>query len=262
MDFYILGPLEIAAPGSVPQSPGALKQRALLAMLCLSPGRTVSTRQLTEALWPDGPPRTAGTALQVYVSRLRKFIAEIGGDPLTLATRAPGYLFDLRQQHTLDLDRFESAVAEARRLSASGRTEEASDVLAAGIALWRGPALADVRTLPVLDGLGRQLDEKRTSAYELRVEIELRLGRHAEMISELYGLLTDRPLWENLHFYLMVALYRSGRTADALGVYNTLRKNLVEGLGMEPSSRLRQTQHAVLARESWLEDVSALPMAC
>ncbi|MFJ1557571.1 AfsR/SARP family transcriptional regulator [Streptomyces mirabilis] len=261
MDFHILGPLEItAADGSVTQGPGALKQRALLALLCLNAERVVSTRQLTDLLWTDNPPRTAATALQVYVSRLRKHLLALGADPAVLATRAPGYVLDLGRRHELDLRRFESDVTRAHRLNAIGRTAEASELLASAIALWRGPALADVRGLPMLDDLGHQLDEKRNSAHELWVETELRLGRNAWVISEAYRLVADQPLWENLYLYLMVALYRSGRTADALGVYNTLRNKLVEGLGMEPSLRLRQVQRAVLSRASWLEDRAALPL--
>ncbi|AKJ12989.1 hypothetical protein ABB07_24025 [Streptomyces incarnatus] len=261
MNFHILGPLEIsAADGSTSPGPGALKQRALLALLCLNAERVVSAQQLTDLLWLDNPPRTAATALQVYVSRLRKHLSALGAEPSVLATRAPGYLLDLGQRHELDLHHFESTVARAHQLNALGRLAEASELLASAVALWRGPALADVRGLSMLDDLGRQLDEKRNSARELWVETELRLGRNAWVISETYGLVADQPLWENLYLYLMVALYRSGRTADALGVYKTLRNKLVEGLGMEPSLRLRQVQRAILSRASWLEDRAALPL--
>jgi DNA-binding SARP family transcriptional activator len=261
LDFHILGPLQIAATdGSTSPGPGALKQRALLALLCLNAERVVSTRQLTALLWADNPPRTAATALQVYVSRLRKHLSALGAEPGVLATRAPGYVLDLGQRHQLDLHRFESAVADARRSNALGRMAEASELLASAVALWRGPALADVRVVPMLDDLGRRLDEKRNAAHELRVETELRLGRNAWVISEAWGLVADQPLWENLYLYLMVALYRSGRTADALGVYNTLRNKLVEGLGMEPSLRVRTVQRAILSRASWLEDRAALPL--
>lgn len=261
MKFHILGPLEISADdGSASPGPSALKQRALLALLCLNAERVVSAQQLTDLVWPDNPPRTAATALQVYVSRLRKHLSALGADPGVLTTRTPGYLLDLGQEHELDLHRFESTVARAQELRALGRTAEASDLLASAIALWRGPALADVRALPMLDDLGRQLDEKRNSAHETLVETELRLGHNSWVISETYGLVAEQPLWENLYLYLMLALYRNGRTADALDVYEILRNKLAEGLGMEPNLRLRQVQRAILSRAAWLEDRATLPL--
>ncbi|GLZ29242.1 hypothetical protein Lesp02_14320 [Lentzea sp. NBRC 105346] len=254
MHVRILGPLELATDEGRSLTPRALKLRSLLALLSVNSERVVSADTLIDALWSGAPPRTAGTALQVYISKLRKHHEDLASD---LQTKPPGYLFDLRS-HQLDLRDFDSLMARARQAETSGLTEEAAELLQAALDLWTGPALADMRSLPVLDSFARQLDERRMVAHERRFELELTLGRHNTIISELHGLISEHPMWENLHYLLMLSLYRSGRTAESLKIYNRARTTLVESLGMEPSLRVQQLHRAILARAAWLDNPSLL----
>ncbi|MER7754241.1 AfsR/SARP family transcriptional regulator [Kitasatospora sp. NPDC097643] len=257
----MLGALAVEADGGLPCTPQALKLRALLALLCLNDGRPLSAAQLIDALWSDTPPRTASTALQVYVSRLRKHLAGAGSDGAGLLTRPPGYMMELAPL-TLDLHSFELLCLRAGEARAAGRLEEASLLLSQALGLWSGPALADLRTVPVLQNLGHQLDEKRSTALEERAEIELLLGRHKPLIGELYGLIDEQPMRETFHGLLMLALYRSGRPAEALMVYNRVRRVLVDEIGVEPGPRLRRLQQSVLARDAGLDGATLAPLAC
>ncbi|MFD8411451.1 BTAD domain-containing putative transcriptional regulator [Streptomyces sp. NPDC059650] len=243
------------------RTPQALKLRALLALLCLNDGRPLSAPLLIDALWSGEPPRTASTALQVYVSRLRKHLAGSGFDVSGLLTRPSGYMMDLAPL-SLDLYRFESLHLRAGRLRAAGRLEEASLMLSQALGLWTGPAVADLRSVPALQSLGHQLDEKRSAALEERAETELLLGRHKPLIGELYGLIDEQPMRETLYGLLMLALYRSGRPAEALMMYNRVRRVLIDELGIEPGPRLRQLQQSVLARDAGLEERTLAHLAC
>ncbi|MFJ5553335.1 BTAD domain-containing putative transcriptional regulator [Streptomyces sp. NPDC093225] len=252
MQFRILGPLEIETLDGQRVSPRALKLRSLLAYLCMHSTRPVSMDRLIDALWSGTPPQSATTALHVYVSQLRKYLSSVGVDPQLIVTQPPGYRLDLCSQ-TLDLRRFESLLCHFRSLHAQDRLEEAAEALNTALALWRGPALEDLRVVPFFHNLCRQLNEKRAFAYEQKFEIELKLGRHNSLIGELYSLIDEQPTRENLYWHLMIALYRSGRIAESLAEYGRIRKILVQDLGVEPGLKLQKLHRAILAREAWLD---------
>ena len=206
--------------------------------MLLHANRVVSRDRLIDELWDGSPPETASTALQVHVSQLRKVLGHEA-----IATQAPGYLVSV-EPGGLDLQRFEQLVAEAQSRDAEGSAETLRDALA----LWRGPALADVA-----DSVARaeraQLEEQRASALEQRVAADLELGRHAELLPELETLVREEPLREQRRAQLMLALYRSGRQADALDVYRNGRKLLADELGLEPGAELRQLEKAILEHD-------------
>ena len=222
---------------------GGRRQRALLALLLLEPGRPVSTDRLIDELWPGMPPPGAERTLRVYVSRLRAALAE---DPLV--ARPPGYVLEIEADR-LDVDRFERLLGEGREALARGAAGLAADRLCAAIALWRGPALADVGDSGVLALEARRLDELRLVCVEERIEAELLLGHHAALVPELERLVGEEPLRERVWGQLVTALYRSEREADALAAYRRARSFLSEALGLEPSEELRALERAVLRHE-------------
>lgn len=253
VNFRILGPVEIQARDGRQATLKAQKIRALLGYLCVNSSKTVPSDKLIEVMWAGTPPRTAATAVQVCVSKLRKQLRGLGFDASTLISTQPrGYRLNLCQL-TLDLREFEHMLAEARRIRIGGRVEEASDILAYALSQWRGRALEDLRELPSFETLGRQLDELRFFAHEQRIELEFELGNHKALITEIYSLIDECTTRENLYGYLMVALYRSGRTAEALATYERLRRILLDDLGVEPIPRLRNLHHAILAHAPALE---------
>lgn len=230
-----------------------MKLRSLLAYLCANHDEVVSSGQLIDALWAGAPPQTASTALHVYISKLRKHLQDIGLDAMSvLATRPPGYQLNLSGM-TLDANDLEYLLTRARELREFGRKEEASEVFSQAIALWRGRALEDLREIPAFDSIGLQLDERRIFAQEQRFELELELGNHTAIIGELFPLVDSRSTSENLHGLLMIALYRSGRTAEALATYSCIRRNLVDDFGIEPTPRLQRLQYAILAHDPSLD---------
>ena len=241
MEFHILGPLEVMDQGRVVKLGGS-KQRSLLAYLLLRPNEAVSRDRLIDELWGDQPPDTAATAIQVYVSQLRK---ALGRD--VIVTQPPGYLIQVRDGE-LDLERFERSVAGAR----SAPSAEASELLSEALALWRGPPLAELDAA-FARAAGVRLDEQRLAALEQRIDADLALGRHAQLVPELEGLVREHPLREHLRGQLMVALYRSGRQAEALDVYRTGRRMLDEELGLEPGEELRRLERAILSHDPSLE---------
>jgi DNA-binding SARP family transcriptional activator len=259
MKVQMLGPLEVKTDLGEEVTPGPFKLRSLLAALCVSAGRPVTAPHLINTLWSDEPPRTASTALQVYVSKLRKHFHGSGVDPRVLTTTPAGYVFRTAG-HVMDRDNFETLVSKARLAVGGGRAEEAAGAFSEALSLWKGPALADLRDVPALRNCGQQMDERRNSVYEQWLELEISLGRHSMLTSELYGLIAEKPIWENLYFFLMIALYRSGRISECLEIYNRIRRILIEELGMEPSLRLQNLHHAVLSREPWL-DPAGTPLA-
>jgi DNA-binding SARP family transcriptional activator len=238
IDFRILGPLEVAENGRA-LALGRGRQRALLGVLLLRTNEVVGQEQLIEALWGESPPPTAPTALHGYVSRLRKLL---GGQ--RIETRAPGYLLRL-EPGELDLERFERLVEE-------GRYREA-------LALWRGPALADLAFEPFAQGEIVRLEELRLAALEGRIEVDLAEGRHGEVVGELESLVRAHPLRERFCAQLMLALYRSGRQAEALDAYAAARSTLVDELGLEPGERLRELQRQILAQDPALEAAPSEP---
>jgi DNA-binding SARP family transcriptional activator len=246
VEFSVLGPLEAVVEGRSVPLPAA-KPRALLALLLLNRNRVVSVGELIEELWGGEPPETATKALQVYVSQLRK---GIGAD--RVLTKPPGYSLRVGEGE-LDLDRFEQLVREGRERLGAGDAEEAAALLEQALALWRGPALAEFGSEPFARDAGARLEESRLEAIEGRIEADLALGRHAQLVSELEQLVARHPFRERLRGQLMLALYRSGRQAEALDVYRRTRETLVDELGIEPSQELQELERAVLRQDRDLQ---------
>ena len=246
MEFRILGPLEARVDGRA-LALGGTKQRALLALLLLHRGEVVSTDRLIDGLWGARPPATAVKVVHVYVSRLRRLLG-----PGRLVTRAPGYLLELAPDE-LDLDRFERLVEEARHSSAAGDPASASAALRLGLAMWRGPPLADLAFEPFAQEAAARLEEQRLAALESRVEADLALGRAPELIGELGALVREHPLRERLRSCIVLALYRAGRQAEALDAYQAARRALVDDLGIEPSPGLAELERAILRHDPALE---------
>jgi DNA-binding SARP family transcriptional activator len=241
MDFRLLGPMEVAGDEG-PLALGGIKQRSLLAMLLLHANQVVSTDRLIDALWGASPPFTCTKSIQVYVSRLRKAMADD-----RLVTRAPGYVVYVDPTE-LDLTRFEQLVAEARRAS----PESASAKLREALSLWRGPPLADLAYEEFAQAEIARLEEMRLGAVEQRLEADLALSHHAELVAELETLVARHPLRERFRHQLMLALYRSGRQAEALEAYRHAREELSDELGLEPSESLKQLEAAILRQDPGL----------
>ncbi len=241
MEFRTLGPLEVLAEGR-PVALGGAKQRALLAVLLLHANEVVSRDRLIDELWGASPPDTARAALQVYVSQLRK---ALGRD--LILTQPPGYLIRVSDGE-LDLHRFEQLVAAAR----AEEPVQAARLLREGLALWRGAPLAELSDSFAPPERAR-LEEQRLAALEQRVEADLALGRHAELVPELEGLVREHPLRERVRGQLMLALYRCGRQADALEVYRSGRRLLDEELGLKPDDELQRLESAILNHDPSLD---------
>ena len=254
MDFRILGPLEVLANGR-PLALGGAKPRAVLAVLLLHVNETVSVDSLIDALWGESAPNGAVQSVRVHISRLRKVLengrAE-GDPPSVLVTTSGGY--ELRVgDGNLDLSRFEGLFAEGQRALAEERPERAAELLSEALALWRGPALADLAFEPFAQAEAGRLDELRVAALEDRIEADLALGRQAAVASELEPLIAAHPLRERLRRLQMLALYRSGRQAEALEAYRSARRTLVDEIGVEPGTELRELHDAILRQDPALE---------
>ena len=247
MEFRILGPLEVeAAAGEIRL--GGPKQRALLALLLLHANEVVPTARLIDLLWSDSPPADADKALQIHVSRLRSAL----GDLDVLRTRPGGYVLAV-DAGGFDLFRFEELAAEGRRLLAQGDAAAARGALAAALELWRGAPLADVAGEPFAQPEIARLEELRLTAIESRVEADLMVGAHAQVVGELEALVAREPLRERLRGQLMLALYRCGRQAEALEAYRDARRALVDELGIEPGRALHELEQAILRQEETLD---------
>lgn len=246
VDFRILGPLEVLGDGA-PVAIGGAKHRALLAALLLHANEVVSTDRLIDDLWDEQPPASAANALQVYVSGLRKAL----GTAL-IVTRAPGYVLVVEPE-AIDALRFERLAAEGRAALAGEGFEDAAAALHEALALWRGPALADLAYEAFAVPHVARLEELRLGAREDLIEARLGLGASSELVGELEGLIAEQPVRERLRAQLMLALYRAGRQADALDAYRSAARFLREELGMEPSRALQQLEQAILRQEAALE---------
>jgi WD40 repeat protein/DNA-binding SARP family transcriptional activator/tRNA A-37 threonylcarbamoyl transferase component Bud32 len=244
MRFQVLGPLE-AWEGSGRLPLGGPKQRLVLAHLLLRANQVVPADHLIDQVWGEEPPEAARSALQAYVSRLRRSLG-----PGRLQGRPPGYLLGAALEE-VDVLRFEDLVGQARRRAAEPR--EAVRLLEDALALWRGPALADLAAEPSLGPELARLEELRSSAIEERIEALLVLGRHGEVTAELERLTRDQPLRERLWGQLMLALYRSGRQAEALGAFQQARQILAEELGIDPSPALQRLHQQLLRHDAALE---------
>jgi len=240
-EFRILGPLEVDGPGG-PMALGGQRQRALLAALLLEAGRVVPMDRLVDELWGEEPPRTATTSLHNSVSRLRRALGEE-----LIETRAPGYLLKAEPEW-IDATHFERLLRAARGAAPRERRE----LLVQALSLWRGPALADFAFEQFAQAEIRRLEELRLVAVEERIDADLELGRHGDVVGELEALAAAHPLRESLRRQLMLALYRSGRQAEALDAYQEARARFVEELGIDPGPELRQLQAEILRQGAGL----------
>jgi DNA-binding SARP family transcriptional activator len=245
MEFRILGPLEVIGHGQ-PLPLGPPKQRMLLAALLLRPNEVVSNDELIDALWGEHPPERAAKSLQVYVWRLRKLLGRE-----VLRTRPPGYALSVSPED-LDLNRFESL-----RDGARGRNPiDAAGLLREALGLFRGRPLADFAYEPFAAAECARIDELRLQTLEDRIQADLELGRHTELVGELESFVAGQPLRERLRAQLMLALYRCGRQAEALAAYQDARGQLVGELGIEPGRELQTLQTAILRHEPSLDFAS------
>jgi DNA-binding SARP family transcriptional activator/class 3 adenylate cyclase len=246
LEFRILGPLEAFKDGQ-PLELGGQKQRALLAVFLLEAGRVIPTDRLIDALWGEHPPRTAGTSLQNFISQLRKLLG-----PEAIQTRPPGYLLRV-EPGSLDLQRFTALTAQAR--DASDAAVRAA-LLRQALDIWRGAPLADFVYEAFAQGEIGRLEELRLVALEQRIDADLELERHADVVGELETLVRQYPLREHLRGQLMLALYRAGRQGDALQAYQEARKALVGELGIEPSPTLQELHASILRQDARLASSS------
>ncbi|MGH3116910.1 MAG: BTAD domain-containing putative transcriptional regulator [Gaiellales bacterium] len=242
IEFRILGPLEASHDGR-PLPLGHGKQRALLAILLLHANQVVSSDRLIDELWGGEPPDTAHAALRNLVSQLRRSLSSEG----LIVTRPPGYELEVDPE-SVDLYRFEQIFAAGREALDAGKPAQAAALLDDACALWGGRPLEDV-TLESADGELARLADLRIQAIEERVEADLALGRHDRVIPELEGLIAEEPLRERLRELLMLALYRAGRQAEALEIYQATRRALVDGLGIEPGPRLQDVERGILTHD-------------
>jgi predicted ATPase/DNA-binding SARP family transcriptional activator len=254
MEFRILGPIEVLDEGRG-LALGSPRARALLAALILHADRVVSVDDLIDSLWPEEPPASGRHTIEVYVSRLRKELHKDGRP--RLETKAPGYVVHLAEGDALDAQAFEALVDEGRAERANGNPAHAAELLDKALQLWHGQALADVAGDSFARGPVARLEELRLAALEDRIEADLELGRHLELVPELEALVSHHPLRERLRGQLMLALYRCGRQGEALDAYRAARRTLHDELGLAPTRALQQLERAILNQDSGLELRSA-----
>ena len=245
-EFRILGPLEVRRDDRPVAIAGA-KERALLAILLLRANEPVSLDRLVDDLWPGGPPPTARKSVQVRVANLRRLLPTG-----VLVTRGGSYLAQVERDQ-LDLERFETLVSQGRQALADGEPAAAAAALREALALWRGPPLADFAYESFAQPAIERLEELRLAAVEHRIEAELGLGLHSQLVGELKELVAAHPLRERLCGQLMLALYRDGRQAESLDLYQRTRDGFVEELGIEPGPALQELQRAVLRQDAGLD---------
>jgi DNA-binding SARP family transcriptional activator/Tfp pilus assembly protein PilF len=251
----LLGPLHVQRDDEVIPVPAA-KQRIVLATLLVQSNQVVSLDELTDAVWGGNVPRAARATLRNYVKRLRSGLGQEMA--ARIRTHNPGYRIDLSETE-LDLALFTKLYVEGGAAIQAGRWDEAERLLRRALGLWRGAPLADVPSEMLRRGEVPRLEQVRLQALEWRLDAQLHLGRHQEAVPQLHALVTQFPLRERLHAYLMLALYRCGRQADALAVYRGIRRTLVDELAVEPGPELQALQHRVLVRDPRLWDSPVPP---
>ncbi|MBH5333594.1 AfsR/SARP family transcriptional regulator [Streptomyces pactum] len=254
MRYEILGPLRVV-DGPETISVRAHKVRLLLATLLVRADREVSVEQLVTEIWGDAPPRRYLAGLHVYVSQLRKFLHR-PGTAGPIVTQPPGYCLRLGTDE-FDLHRFEALAEEGRALAKAERHAEATATLETALGLWRGPALSGMRDGPIVGGFAVWLDELRLESIDTLVASRMALGQHRRLVPYLYALVAEHPLRENFYRQLMVALYRSECQAEALKVFQSARRAILDELGLEPCRALQHTHRAVLAADEALLDRAA-----
>jgi DNA-binding SARP family transcriptional activator/tetratricopeptide (TPR) repeat protein len=253
LELRLLGPLEAAAAGRE-LDVGGPRQQVVLAMLALDANRVTPVEQLIDAVWSTSPPSTARAQVQICISGLRRLFGDVDV-PWRIKTRSPGYLLEVPSTE-IDSEQFTRLVATSHTHTAAGRVTEAAVTLRSALALWRGPALAGLDSELVRRGAAR-LDEARLKALTERFRLDLALGRHEEIIGELTAQTEAHPLRERLCELLMLALYRSGRQAEALEVCRRMRSRLVGDLGIEPGQGLQYLESAILNSDPALDVASA-----
>lgn len=262
IEINVLGPLEVYV-GGMSIVPTARKPSQLLAILALNAGRVVTVNTLIDEIWANQPPRSETTTLHTYILKLRRNLdaALSENGRLTakdiLITRRSGYLLDV-EPTAVDAIRYEQLSAAGRQAVNDGDHERASRVLAEALRLWRGPALADLPIGPQLAIEALRLDENRLGDLHLRIEADLKLGRHHQLLGELATLCVRHPMLENFCVQYMIALYRSGRQSEALSAFRRLRAEMVDRLGVEPSPRVRQLHNAILTGQPSVEDPNTM----
>jgi len=253
MDISVLGPFRAAHAG-VHMHLTAVKPRKVFGLLAVHADEVVSVASLVEEVWGESPPRSVQTTLQTYILQIRHLISTALGEEYTglpsgaksvLVTEPGGYRLDTHGG-VIDVREFDALASAGHRALEQGDWTTASDYLGRGLALWHGRALGDVQCGVLLEVEATRLEESRMSVLHRRIEADLRLGRHHELVGELSGLAARHPLHEGLHEQLMLALYRAGRRSDALGIYHQLRSSLNRTLGLDPSPGIKSLHHAVL----------------
>lgn len=244
MEFRLLGPMEVVADGN-PVAIGASRQEIALALLLLEANHVVSIDRLVDGMWGVTPPRSARSQVHITISALRRLVG-----PALITTRPPGYLIQVPPE-ACDLTLFQRLAARASQAAQEQRLLDAVQDLRSALALWRGPALDGIRG-DIVRAAATGLNESRLSAYQECLDLELRLGRHSEIIAELTELVAEHALHERFRAQLMLALYRAGRQADALEVFRVGRAILRDELGLEPGSELSQLELAILTRDERL----------
>jgi DNA-binding SARP family transcriptional activator len=258
LEFRILGPVEVRRDRRA-LDVGTCKQLGVLITLLLRANTVVAVDRLVDEVWGEAPPRSAAKAIQVYVSGLRKVLepGRVSGVAAEmLLTRPPGYILRATTG-ACDAACFEALVAEARGALAGLNPIRAGRLLREALALWRGPALADVADEPFAHSEAIRLEEERLAAIEDRVEADLACARHSELVGELQALVGANPFRERLWGQLMLAMYRAGRQAEALRAYQQVRRVLADELGIEPGRALQQLEHAVVSQATELELAAA-----
>lgn len=254
MDFRILGPLEVETDGQLLRIEG-LKQRIVLCAMLTAANDVVSVDRLIDWLWSRRPPRAASAVVQAHVSRLRRSLEpdrEPWSPSLLLLRRPPGYLLRIDPRQ-LDSLQFERLAAEGRGALERGDPESASRILGTALGLWRGQALADVAFLDAAQDDIVRLESLRLSATASRIDADLDLGRHDALVPELESLVRAHPLDERLSGQLMIALFRCGRRADSLNVYERVRSTLAAELSIEPSPASQRLHATILHNPSSLD---------
>jgi len=250
IDYRLLGPLEVGSEGHAVDI-GGRKQRELLTILLLSANEPVSRDVLIDRLWGECPPAGAQHTLEVYISRLRKTLEPAAGGPVVV-TRPGSYLVRTPGER-IDMTRFERLAEEGRRALAASAPDRAAAYLRDALELWRGAPLADVSDEPFAQAEIARLNELRAGVIEDRIDADLALGHHENVVSELEALTAANRWRERPHQQLMIALYRCGRQAEALAVYRSARRVLVEELGIEPGPGLKRIERAILGQDASLE---------
>jgi DNA-binding SARP family transcriptional activator len=256
LDFRVLGSVRVLrGPDLVPI--GGVKRRCLLALLIAGRNRTVSVASIADAVWEDDPPPSVASSIQVSVSGLRAAL-DTGAGPQLIETVAPGYRLTI-PSGSCDIDRFAQARDAATQERSAGRLTAAAELYRTALSEWSGRAYEDLAGIRFADELAVELAEQRLATVESRVEVDLALGRHRELVPELGALLAEEPLRESLWVHQMVALYRCGRQADALAAGRRLRTILADELGLEPSAAVRDLEAAILGQDPRLNEPDLVP---